>query len=72
MLEVSRLNGTTFYLNPDLILSAEAMPDTVITLTTGDKFLVRETPHELIARFIAVKRAMAPGTWAQPPEAACP
>ena len=56
MIEVSRLNGSIYFLNPDLILTLEATPDTVITLTTGEKLMVRETPHELIDRFVAFKR----------------
>ena len=35
------------YLNPDLILSIEAHPDTVVTLTTGSRVLVTETPEEV-------------------------
>ena len=37
-----------FALNRDLIVSVEARPDTVITLTSGDKLLVREKPDEVI------------------------
>ena len=33
-----------FHLNPDLILTVEATPDTVITLTTGAKIVVVESP----------------------------
>ena len=36
-----------FQLNPDLIVSVEATPDTVITLTTAAKVLVCETPEEI-------------------------
>lgn len=70
MLEMTRLNRTTFYLNPDLIISVEAMPDTVVTLTTGEKFIVQETPQEITARFIAFKRAITQGAWTATPETA--
>jgi flagellar protein FlbD len=33
-----------FHLNPDLILTVEANPDTVVTLTTGTKIVVAESP----------------------------
>jgi flagellar protein FlbD len=33
-----------FHLNPDMILTVEAMPDTVITLTSGAKIVVGESP----------------------------
>lgn len=56
MIEVTRLNGTVLYLNPDLVLFAEATPDTVITMTNGEKILVKETPDELTNRFIKLKQ----------------
>lgn len=56
MIEVSRLNGSIYFLNPDMILTLEATPDTVITLTSGEKLMVRESPSELIDRFVAFKR----------------
>ena len=36
-----------FHLNPDLIISVEAHPDTVVTLTTGSRLVVVETPDEV-------------------------
>ena len=38
-----------FHLNPDLIVSVEAHPDTVVTLTTGTKVVVMEGPDEIAA-----------------------
>jgi len=38
-------DGHPYYLNPDLILTAEATPDTVIALTTGARVIVEETPE---------------------------
>ena len=40
MIEVTRLNGTTVLINSDLIETVEETPDTVISLTTGKKFIV--------------------------------
>jgi uncharacterized protein YlzI (FlbEa/FlbD family) len=37
------------YLNPDLIVSVEATPDTVVTLTTNTKILVLDSPDEVTA-----------------------
>jgi flagellar protein FlbD len=59
MIEVTRLNGSIYFINPDLILTLEATPDTIITLTSGEKLMVRETPQVLIDRFIALKRRIA-------------
>jgi uncharacterized protein YlzI (FlbEa/FlbD family) len=36
-----------FSLNPDLIMTVEANPDTVITLTTGTKIVVAEPPERV-------------------------
>jgi flagellar protein FlbD len=36
------------YLNPDLIQSIEANPDTVITLENASKFVVHETPEQIV------------------------
>jgi flagellar protein FlbD len=38
-----------FHLNPDLIFTVEANPDTVITLTTGVKIVVAEPPQRVVA-----------------------
>ena len=37
-----------FHLNPDLVLTVEAHPDTVVTLTTGSRFLVMESPEQVV------------------------
>jgi flagellar protein FlbD len=38
-----------FQLNPDLIVTVEAHPDTVVTLATGTKIVVAESPDEVAA-----------------------
>ena len=38
-----------FQLNPDLIVTVEATPDTVVTLATTAKVLVSETPEQVNA-----------------------
>jgi len=42
MLEVTRLNGQKIVINCDLIEYIDANPDTTITLTTSNKFVVKE------------------------------
>lgn len=61
MIEVTRLNGAIYYLNPDMIVTLESTPDTVITLASGEKLLVLESPDTLIERFIALKRRIVCG-----------
>lgn len=52
MIELTRLNGTPLVLNSDLIKSAEAAPDTMLTLLTGEKLIVRETPAQVVERMV--------------------
>ena len=52
MVELTRLNGKPLVVNSDLIKFVERAPDTVLTLITGEKVLVRETTAEIIERII--------------------
>jgi len=55
MIEVTRLNGNTMLVNSDLIKSAEASPDTVLTLIHGDKLMVKESPAEIVEKIIGYR-----------------
>ena len=55
MIKVKRLNGKEFVVNSDLILYVEETPDTVITLTTGQKVVVVETVDEIIEKIVEFK-----------------
>ena len=46
-------------LNSDLIESIEATPDTVISLSTGKKVIVRESVQEIIERVVVFRRKLA-------------
>ncbi|RJE86758.1 flagellar protein D [Paenibacillus sp. 1011MAR3C5] len=48
MITVTRLNGTKVTINALLIELIEEAADTVITLTTGNKLVVKEKTSELI------------------------
>ena len=43
MIDVTKMNGLEFTINADLIEVIEEVPDTVITLTTGKKSMVKES-----------------------------
>jgi flagellar protein FlbD len=58
MIQVTRLNHVPLVLNSDLIEHVEVTPDTVITLTTGQKILVLESADEIIKKTIAFRRAI--------------
>ncbi|MBB5147869.1 MULTISPECIES: flagellar FlbD family protein [Ureibacillus] len=47
MIQLTRLNGKTFSLNALYIETVESFPDTTITLTTGRKYIVKETEEEV-------------------------
>jgi flagellar protein FlbD len=55
MIELTRLNGTPMVLNSDLIKTAEAYPDTMLTLIHGEKLIVRESTDEVMKRVIAYR-----------------
>ncbi|MGC9158406.1 MAG: flagellar FlbD family protein [Terracidiphilus sp.] len=55
MIELTRLNGTPMVLNSDLIKTAEASPDTMLTLINGEKLIVREECAEVMERVIAYR-----------------
>lgn len=56
MVELTKMNGTTFLLNCDLIETIEENPDTVITLVNGKKFIVKERRQEVKNLVISYKR----------------
>ena len=47
MIEVTRLNVTKLLINPHLLEIVEETPDTVLTLTTGHKIIVKESRQEI-------------------------
>ena len=58
MIHVTRINHVPLVLNSDLIEHIESTPDTVISLTSGQKFMVLESADEIIRRVIAFRREL--------------
>ena len=56
MIKVTRLNDSDLVINADLIEFVEAIPDTIISLTTGKKIMVKESIDEIIERVAQFKR----------------
>lgn len=56
MIQLTRLNHVPFYLNSGLIELIESTPDTMITLTTGQKYLVAESAQEVVDKFMECQR----------------
>lgn len=56
MINLSRLNGDKIMINIDLIELVEETPDTIITLTTGKKILVRESSRHIQEEIIRIRK----------------
>ncbi|GGK90104.1 flagellar protein FlbD [Curtobacterium luteum] len=69
MIVVTRLNGSGFAVNPDLVERIQETPDTTLIMVDGAKYIVRESMVEvidLIAAYRARIVGMAYGTDVQP------
>lgn len=58
---LTRLNGQGLAVNSDLIKFIENAPDTVLTLTSGEKIIVRESTEQVVERIIAFRRSVLAG-----------
>ncbi|HTC31927.1 MAG TPA: flagellar FlbD family protein [Bryobacteraceae bacterium] len=59
MIRLTRINKVPLVLNSDLIEHVEATPDTVISLTTGQKLVVLESADEVVQKVIEFRRAIS-------------
>ena len=59
MIAVTRLDGRELVVNLDRVVSVESTPDTMLTLTGGDRLMVREGVDEVVRRAIDYKRRSA-------------
>ena len=58
MIQLHRLDGKQVVVNSDLIEFIEPIPDTMITLTSGNKFIVRETVPEVQHAVVNFRRSL--------------
>ena len=58
MIRLTRLNHVPLVLNSDLIEHIEVTPDTVISLTNGQKIMVLETADQVVDRVIEFRRTI--------------
>jgi len=58
MITVTRLNNVSIVVNPELIAFIEETPDTIITLSNGEKLIVKETVREVIRRILNYRRSI--------------
>jgi flagellar protein FlbD len=58
VIQVTRLNGTSFFLNAELVEQIDSTPDTVITLTTGNNIVVRESAAAVVEKIVVYRRSV--------------
>ena len=56
MINLTKLNDSKIVINSDLIEFVEALPDTIVTLTTGKKIIVKESVEDVVDKVIEYKR----------------
>jgi len=61
MIRLTRLNHVPIVLNSDLIEHVEVTPDTIISLTNGQKLMVLESAEEVVDRIVAFRRRISEG-----------
>lgn len=61
MIRVTRLDGTSLVVNVDLVQWVEQTPDTVLSLASGEKLIVRETPGQIVEKALEFRRALQRG-----------
>ena len=59
--QLTRLNHVPLVLNSDLIEHVEVTPDTVVTLTTGQKIIVLESAEEVVERVVRFRKSIISG-----------
>ena len=61
MINLTRINDTSIVLNAELIEFVEANPDTIISLSNGHKYLVKDTVDEVVKKVKEYKRSILIG-----------
>ncbi len=56
MVEVTRLDGKSYYINPHQIEYVESNPDTTLVMLSGKRLVVREDYQTLFERIVAYRR----------------
>ncbi len=56
MIEVTRLDGKTYYVNPHQIEYIERNPDTTLVMLSGKRLVVREDYQTVFQRIVAYRR----------------
>ena len=68
MIQLTRLNNQPLMVNSDIIKFVERAPDTVLTLTTGEKIVVLESSEQVLEKVIEFRRTLLSGLTLRSPE----
>ena len=58
MIKVTKINGTELVVNADFVEVIECTPDTIVTLNTGKKLILKDTVDEIVKKIIDYKKSM--------------
>lgn len=56
MIQVTRLNGTNYWINPHQIETIECNPDVTLQMLSGKYYVIKETPEEILEAIVAYRR----------------
>ena len=56
MIEVMRLDGKSYWVNPHMIESMESNPDLTLTLLSGRKIVVKNSPQDITQKIIEYRK----------------
>ena len=62
MIEVERLNGSKYFLNLHMIESMESLPDLTITMLSGKKVIVKNSPEDIINKIVDYRKRIGINT----------
>ena len=56
MIEVERLNGTKYWINPHQIELIECNPDVTLSMLSGKKFVVKNSPEDIKQKIVDYRK----------------
>ena len=59
MIQVTHLNGKKYWINPLMIETIESLPDLTLTLLSGRKLIIKDSPEEVIQKIIEYRNKIA-------------
>ena len=62
MIEVTRLNGKKYWINPHMIEFMEKNPDLTLTMLSGKTVVVKESPEDIISKIVAYRQKIGINT----------